>query len=273
MLEDNHNLRITIAGARGTMPVCGADKLIYGGDTMCVLLHMGTESIILDAGTGLREYSKYLAQYTGMHHLLLSHSHFDHLLGLPMCSAFYQAGLSFSLYAEPRSGLSAKEQLLSLMAPPLWPITPNAFLAKVRFCDIVTPMFQIGDVCVEVMAGNHPGGCSIFKLSYQGKSVVYVTDYEQGTKTDNQLVEFAAGCDLFLCDGQYSDQEFPHRVGFGHSSWHEAAKLGQRCQAGHTMIIHHAPDRTDQELDAAAALIQREYGNCTFAHAKEEIIL
>ncbi|MEG2143885.1 MAG: MBL fold metallo-hydrolase, partial [Oscillospiraceae bacterium] len=196
-----------------------------------------------------------------------------HLLGIAACTAFFTKGMSFRIYAVKHSGFSAKEQVLRLVSPPLWPITPNEFLADVSFYDIALPRFYIGHVCVDVMEGNHPGGCSIFKLSFNGKSIVFNTDYEYGTACDDELISFAKDCDLFLCDGQYSDEEISSKRGFGHSSWNEAAELGKKCNAGHTIIVHHAPKRTDDELREAENMIKSKFNNCTFAHAKEEIIL
>ena len=114
---------------------------------------------------------------------------------------------------------------------------------------------------------------SLFRISGGGKSVVVITDCTLSAALLPRVTDFAAGCDILLCDGQYTDEEWKTRSNFGHSTFRAAAEFGKACRAGRTVIIHHDPGHTDEMLDAAQAALQTEYPNCTFARAGEEIEL
>ena len=123
------------------------------------------------------------------------------------------------------------------------------------------------------MEGVHPGGVSLFRLTGGGKRIVFITDC---TLTDDVLPalrDFARDCDLLLCDGQYSDEEWPACSAFGHSTWRMAAALGASCGARQVRIIHHDPTHTDVRLDQAADELRAIHPQCTFAYAGEEIKL
>jgi phosphoribosyl 1,2-cyclic phosphodiesterase len=267
-----HKFQVVLLGVRGSVPVSGADFVKYGGSTLCVLVQMGGETILLDCGSGALQSGLLTAD---AHHLsiLLSHPHVDHLIGLPMCPFLYEADKQATFYAVPRGGLSAQKQMESLMSPPLWPVGFEAFRAKLIIKDILEPSFQIGSVLVEHIGLLHPGGASAFRLSYGGRSLVYASDCELSHNQQSRLSAFAKDCDLLLCDGQYSDEEYPLRVGWGHSSWSMAAALGKACAAKHTVLVHHAPQYTDHFLDMADRWLRSRYPNCTLGRCGEEFSL
>ena len=133
--------------------------------------------------------------------------------------------------------------------------------------------FDIGPVHVDTMEGIHPGGVTVFRLSGGGASVVYMTDC---TLTDSffpKAAEFAKDCDLLLCDGQYSEEEWAEYSCFGHNTWVTAARLAAAARVKKARVIHHAPFRTDAELDAAAKDLTDIHPGCAFARAGEEILL
>lgn len=234
---------------------------------------MGGECIVLDAGSGMLGLVACLEEDETDLSLLLSHPHIDHMLGFLSSQLFFEPRMRFALYSAPRFGLSAKEQLEKFMSIPFWPVGPKVFTAGMEYVDIAKSSFYIGSVRIDCMEGSHPGGCTVFKLSHNGHSIVYATDYEAERGRDDVLVAFAKDCDLFLCDGKSTDEEFVLSRGFGHSPWSLAAKLGARCCAGRTLIVHHSPDRTDAELDAAERQMQTLYPHCHFVKEREEFKL
>lgn len=263
---------VVVLGARGSAPTEGAQVSRYGGGTSCVLVRMGGQVIVLDAGTGLMDLERALKPEDERIHLLLSHPHFDHMVGLPSCPVLYDPGRAVRIYAAPRAGLSPREQIARLMSPPLWPVGPEAFTARVSYETIVGG-FSLGPVTVDVMEGAHPGGCTVFRLSCGGTSVVYASDCELDEESTPPLSEFARDCTLLLCDGQYSIAEFSARRGYGHSSWRSTARLAAHCGAKRLLIFHHAPLRTDAELDAARPLLAELFSPGAFARGGEEIFL
>ena len=263
--------RVTILGARGSVPVSAPAFARYGGATTCVLVRLAGTGIVLDAGTGILRLPPDVLDRSGLA-LLLTHAHLDHLNGFSMCPYMMLPGRTLDIYAAAQSGMSIEAILNDLYSPPVWPVRPSQLAAKLRYHE-VAPEFVVGSVTVRSMDGVHPGGVKLFRLTADGKSVVFATDCTLTEALYPAVVEFARGCDLLLCDGQYSDAEFAARSGFGHNTWKTAAKLGADCGAARTRIIHHDPTHTDATLDAAAEEVRAVNGACGFAHEAEVIDL
>ena len=132
--------------------------------------------------------------------------------------------------------------------------------------------FSIGDVEVEAMEGSHPAGSTIYRLTRQGKSLVYATDFEHNPKACEALINFAKGCDLLLYDAQYTPEEYERCRGYGHSIPQEGIKVAEAAGVGKLVFIHHAPLRSDAELDE----LERTFGRddkITFAKSGDEFLL
>ncbi len=262
---------VTILGARGSVPRAGADFAKYGGNTTCILAQLGGETIILDAGTGLMELPS-PGDGSKRASLLLTHAHVDHLLGLPLCPLLMDSASRLDIYSRSRNGLDTEAQINLLISPPLWPVRVSQLPADVLMMEM--PMsFSIGSVTVETIEGIHPGGVTLIKLIHGDRSVAFVTDCTLTDAIMPTVTEFARGCSLLLCDGQYSDEEWESRRSFGHSTWSRAVQLGLACGAEKVRIVHHDPTHTDRMLDAAAGRLAAEHSDCSFAMAMEEIIL
>jgi len=243
----------------------------YGGATSCTLVFLGGQYLVLDAGTGLA----YLPQATleePVLPLLLTHAHADHLLGLPVCPRAMRPGAVLDIYARTRSGLDCRAQVTRLLSPPLWPVGPEALPAKINFHPLPA-RFEIGPISVVTMEGAHPGGISLLRLSGGGKTVVSMSDCTITKSLLPVLIEFAGDCDLLLCDGQYGEDEWAARAGFGHSTWTAAVGLAAQCGAKRLRIVHHDPSHTDDALDAAEAQARSIFPGCRFARQGEVIAL
>ena len=263
---------VFILGARGSVPVSRQDSLIYGGATVCVFMRLANQPVILDAGTGILELPRVLAPNEAEIPILLSHPHADHLLGLPMCPALFDPQKKLRIYGATRNGLTVSEQVQTFMSPPLWPVHPEEVGATVTFHSTENT-FYIGSVKVDTIDGIHPGGVTLFRITSCGTTVVYITDCSLAESIFPNVVEFARNCDLLLCDGQYSEEEWSACNHFGHSTWIAAAKLAAAANAKQARIIHHDPFRTDAELNAAAKDLTDIHPRCAFARAGEEISL
>lgn len=263
---------VIILGARGSVPVSGKSFVEYGGGTTCVFLRMAEQPIVLDAGTGMLDLSQVLKKEEQQITLLLSHPHVDHMLGLPLCPVVFDPGKAIHVYGVTRQGKDVKMQLSELLHPPLWPVGPEQLPAKFSFFELPETL-QLGNVTIETMEGIHPGGVSLFRLTADGKRVVFVSDCTLTESLLPRLTEFARDCDLLLCDGQYSPQEWQGREHFGHNTWTAAARLGAACGAKNVRIIHHDPFRTDAQLDSAAKELTAIHPHCAFARAGETILL
>lgn len=263
---------VVILGTRGSMPVSGEAFMRYGGATTCVFIRFGDQTIVLDCGTGMMKLPEVLQEKDKQLTVLLSHPHADHLLGLPMCPVVFDPAKQIDIYGAVRNGMDVRQQISTFLAPPLWPVGPEQFPAKIAFQNL-PDVFCLGDVTVESMDGVHPGGVSLFRLTGGGKRIVWMTDCTLTEEILPKLTEFARDCDLLLCDGQYSQQEWKGREYFGHSTWVAAAQLGVACGAKQVRIIHHDPFRTDDQLDSVARELTAIHAGCAFARAGEEILL
>lgn len=262
---------VHILGARGSIPVSGPQFSRYGGATTCVLVRLGGQYILLDGGTGLLSLPEEALCQPELP-LLLSHPHADHMLGLALCPYLFRPDAVLAVYAAERDGLGPREQMERLFSPPLWPVTPGQLPAALR-CHTLSGELTLGPVKVTVAEGRHPGGVTLFRLSCGERSVVFLTDCTLTEDDLPRLTGFAEGCDLLLADGQYSDEEWAFRSGFGHSTWTAAARLGAAAGAKQVRILHHDPSRTDEALFAASRGLSRIHPRCSFAYEGEEVYL
>lgn len=263
---------VIILGARGSVPRNEAEFLYYGGATTCIMLRISGQIVVVDAGTGLLKLVDYLQEQETEIPVLISHPHVDHMMGLLMCPVVFDKRRKLDIYAATRNGMNTEDQVRVLMSPPLWPIGPEALPAHMTFQELSADL-TLGPIRVETMDGIHPGGITLMRLSGGGKRIGFVTDCTLTKELFSKLTDFFRDCDLLLCDGQYSEAEWNHRGGFGHSTWIEAARLGAECGAKQVRIIHHDPERTDIELNAAAQELLNIHPQCAFARAGEEIML
>lgn len=247
MSDFSQGMRVTVLGARGSMPTSDDDKRVFGGATSCYQVEAGGQTLFLDAGTGLAN-----AAFDGAPvHILLTHTHLDHILGLPMCPALLKPGAEVHLYGFARAGLSVADQLARMISPPLWPLRLEAYPADVRCHDLTAPM-KLGPFDIAFMESCHPGGATLYRLDACGKRLVYATDFEHTPQGLPALIEFARGADLLLYDGTYTDAEYPRYRGYGHSTAETGLRVQRECGAKRLALIHHDYHNTD------AVLMERE---------------
>ena len=237
-------LKLTVLGTRGSMPVEGKNFSLYGGATSCYQIQAGNEEIFLDAGSGI---VKAAPRPNSRITILLTHMHLDHLIGLPFFVALTQKDRPIEICAAKRDGLTAKEALDRLISNPFWPCKIENYPAKVRFSS-PTEKFFVGDVQINTLEGSHPKGSTIYRLTYNGKSIVYATDFEHNPQACSALIDFAKDCDVLLYDAQYTANEYARYKGYGHSTPEEGIKVAEKAGAKKLVFVHHAPDRTDEAL-------------------------
>ena len=244
----DNDIRVKLMGVRGTMPVHGANCRVFGGATSCVFVKAAGEVVILDAGTGLsgNAYQEFFGSAKRFS-LLLTHSHVDHIMGFPAFPPLFDPACAGEVRLKTREGMDARAQIEALMSPPLWPVKTGAFKARVEFRDVEAG-FTIGQIQVDTMESNHPGGSTIYKLSAFGKSLVYATDYEPEGDAPEDFIRFAGGCSLLLLDAQYTGEDYLRTRGFGHSTIGRSAAIARCCGAEQTIFVHHDPGRTDAQL-------------------------
>ena len=259
-------MKITVLGARGSIPVAGEDFDDYGGATSCVMVEAEGNTLFLDAGTGITAAGK----CSGNISILLTHPHLDHLHGLPFFPHMMEEGRRIDIYATVKNGLGAHDQVMRLISEPLWPCTPSDYPADIVFHDLTLPQV-IDGIKVTGMESNHPGGSTIFRLEHQGESFVYATDYEHSDEKDTELTELCRGASLLFYDGQYTGEEYESKHGYGHSIPEKGIKIMEDAGVRILRIVHHDPLHTDDQLMALENEIKSE--NVKFARQGETIWL
>ena len=266
-MTDRSDFQLTVLGPRGSVPVSGPQFETFGGATSCYLVQAGEETVFLDAGSGLLQAP---SDFPHDPLILLSHLHLDHVLGLGMYPRLTMRGKGTRICVPAGEGEDAKTVLDRLYSPPFWPLSLADCAGDVAIAALEMPM-QIGELRVESVEGCHPGGCRAFRLSYRGRSLVYATDFEHEEEAFCRLADFAAGTDLLLYDGQFTEADYALRKGFGHSTAEKGLELKERCGAKQLLLIHHAPSADDAALFSREAAISRT--DVRFARAGETIKL
>ncbi len=278
-MKMNTTFKLTVLGARGSMAVCRQDCLIYGGNTSCYLVEAGEETIFLDAGSGLINAP---LDFPKAPHLLLSHLHLDHLLGLGMYPRMLMKGKTTTIYVpsgerdpESVSSEEAAEKLNILYGPPFWPLSLESYAGDVHI-KAFPQTLALGEVEVTTMPGSHPGGSLVIKVAYHGKSLVYATDFEHGLRSGGRLAEddlaaFAKGTDLLLYDAQYTAAEYENKKGFGHSTAGKGIEVMQKSGAKKLLLVHHDPSTTDSAIKEKEAFL--DHGRMHYAKEGETITL
>ena len=259
--------RLTVYGTRGSIPISGEEYRLFDGRTSCYLVQAGSASVFLDAGSGLLSAP---ADFPETPLILLSHLHIDHLLGLGMYPRLSRKGQKTEIYVPAQDQAEAERALCGLYSPPYWPLSLAQYAGDVRIRPLCFPL-RAGEAIIEGTEGNHPGGCAAIRVRFRGKVLVYLTDYERSADSFPRLCAFSQGADLILCDGQYTQEQYESRRGFGHSPDGVGIALLQKSRAKRLLLIHHDPHSADCELLARERRIGLQ--NVRFAREGEVIDL
>src|SRR6058998_1220949 len=267
--------QIRLWGVRGSIPVPGKSTVRYGGNTSCVEVRADGEIIVLDAGSGIRLLGLALDKEFGSRSmkltLLISHTHWDHIQGLPFFTpAYNQKNLIRVLgYEGARAGLA--KILASQMETPFFPVSLRQLPSHLAIEELKEMEFQVGTVEVRSKFANHPGICVGYRLATSSGSIAYFPDnepYEElklllasrdgiseheardfAAAERRKMVEFLQGCDLAIMDTQYTDEEYAKYIGWGHSSLGSVVSLALDANVGKLLLFHHDPNHDDQMID------------------------
>jgi len=259
-------------GTRGSCSVSGAEYVRFGGNTCTLEMRYEGMALIFDAGTGIRALGEELLDQKIKHiHLFLSHAHWDHLIGLPFFSPIYQPEVHITVWSPPNIGRSYKELISDLLAPEFFPVRLEQVKANLSFKTLHqnTPL-TLGNVTLNVHHTNHPGLTYCFKVQTPEKTFSYITDNEmlQGyhgpfnqvptniAESCQSMIQFLKNCDLIIHEAQYTEEEYRHKVGWGHSSVLNAAYLIEQTKTPIWFVTHHDPSHTDADLVALEIEIQ-----------------
>jgi ribonuclease BN (tRNA processing enzyme) len=252
-------VRVRIWGSRGSIASPGSETARYGGNTSCVEVRLADGSLImLDVGTGARMLGAQLAQDPPPAiHLLLTHLHVDHLEGLGFFAPIWSPDTELHIYG-PRSPVTSLDaRIATYFSPPLFPVHLNDVPARVTFHD-AEGEWRMGGARVSAEPILHPGPTVGYRIEEDGRVLTYLTDHEPALGTDLDRVapewisgsSLAFGADVLLHDCQYTDEEYPTKVGWGHSTVSQVATFADKAKVDRLVLFHHDPMHSDAQLDA-----------------------
>jgi len=270
-------LKVKFWGVRGSIACPSADHIKYGGNTSCLEVKVGEHRLVLDAGTGIRGLGQtFLKDDVSQVHILLTHTHWDHINGFPFFVPAYDPRRSVHIMAgHLHGGEGIQNVLAAQMDNPMFPVPLSAMQAKMRFEDFEAgSSFDIyDDVHVRTAPLNHPNGATGYRIEHGGHSICYVTDTEHVPgKLDQNILGLIEGADLVIYDSTYTEQEFPSKIGWGHSTWNEGVKLCREAGAKSMAIFHHDPEHDDDFMAALGEEAKKEWDGTFVAREGMELV-
>lgn len=278
-------MKVRFWGVRGSIPVPGRATNRYGGNTSCVEVRPKNGSpIIIDAGTGIRRLGKSLTEEAfgdgrGECFVLISHTHWDHVQGLPFFSPLYRPGNKIHIFARQRD-MHLEAVFSQQHNAPYFPVPLTAMQAEMKFHELVEgSSFDIGGAQITCARLNHPWVAIAYRVDVDGASVVYCSDTAPfsdmllgrdfierpsfGTlppPIQDELkvmragvVALAKNADLLIYDTQFTPDEYKVRPHWGHSRPDDAIEIAREAKAKKLCLFHHAPMRSDDDNDAILA--------------------
>jgi phosphoribosyl 1,2-cyclic phosphodiesterase len=261
-------MKIRFWGTRGSIAKPGHSTIRYGGNTSCVELRTDAGTLVIfDCGTGAHELGRELVSQQGLAtrgHILISHTHWDHIQGIPFFEPFFKAGGEWDIYGPKGLVQSIRDTLAGQMEYNYFPISVDKFGATIRYHDLVEGAFNIDEIQVVTQYLNHPALTLGYRLRADGASMVYSCDHEPNVAAaasgqaeisgaDRRHVEFLAGADLVIHDAQFTAQEYPGQIGWGHSTGEYVVRICQAAGVKQVILTHHDPLRDDAAVDRIVA--------------------
>ena len=251
----SHQLSVHFHGVRGSIAAPGTSTARVGGNTSCVEVIAGDTRIVFDAGTGLRALGdRLITTGPSATTILLSHLHWDHIQGLPFFTPIYVPGNWVEVVTGGNGVMPLEAALRRQMSAPFFPVELDDVRGQLRWREPRSgEAFSIGDVKVTMAKLNHPDPVYGYRLDFAGASIVYATDTEHFACVDPNLARLCAGADVLIYDAQYTPEEYPGKVGWGHSTWEAAVALATTAGVRQLVLYHHDPRRSDDQVAAIEA--------------------
>lgn len=275
-------MRVKMWGVRGSIPAPGPHTLRYGGNTTCIEVRSDDDNlIILDAGTGIFPLAQsLLGRLPITANIFISHTHWDHIQGLPFFVPLYLPGNQAHIHgAYDIVSMSGIKQVMDVQLQySYFPIRESELRARIEYHDLtVGKAVSIGDATVMPVLMNHPVTDLGYRVECNGKALFFTGDHEPWYNIyqpeDDEYAEYqemleqrqaqldaAIGAvDLLIVDTAYTEAEYAQKRGWGHGTYDSAIALARRVGAKRLLCTHHEPTRSDDELEAVFAEVKARH--------------
>jgi phosphoribosyl 1,2-cyclic phosphodiesterase len=267
---------------RGSIPTPGPATVRYGGNTSCVEVRSGDEIIILDAGTGLRPLGlALLAEFKNKPlniTLLITHTHWDHIQGLPFFAPIYNPRCRLRILGCQGSREGLLDALTGQMESTYFPVPFAKLPSNIEIEELENFNFDIGPVLVRAQRANHPGMCVGYRLFSPDGIAVFFPDTEPRTGGDDpDMIEFVRDADVLILDSQYDRAEYRKHVGWGHGCVDDSVALALKAGVKRLCLFHHDSAHDDKKIDSfqkrARQLVAKQKGKLKVDAAREGMVI
>jgi phosphoribosyl 1,2-cyclic phosphodiesterase len=273
-------------GTRGSIATPGANTARYGGNTSCIEVRSARGTlVVIDCGTGGRALARKLMTNNAGRHgtILISHTHWDHIQGIPFFDPLYVPGNEWDVYGPKGLRESVREVLSGQMQYMYFPVSLEQCSANIRYHDLVEGSFAVDDIRVSAQYLNHPTLTLGYRLQVDGATLVYACDHEPYSRLlglgegriageDLRHADFMQGADLLIHDAQYTAQEYLEKMGWGHSPVEYVLRLAEQAVVKRVALTHHDPRRDDDAIDRLMASIRRSASVDVFAACEGQVV-
>ena len=260
-------MKVTFCGTPGSIAKAGPATVRYGGNTSCVEMRSDAGTlVVVDCGTGAHDLGRHLLEEAGEApvdgNILVSHTHWDHIQGLPFFGPLFSPDAAGRSRARVASACRCREVLAGQMEYTYFPIAIDQLAASVTHQDLVEGVFDIDEIHVETRFLNHPALTLGYRLEADGVVIVYASDHEPHehelaaggdigrNRFDTEHASWIAGADLLIHDAQYLSSEYDAHLGWGHSTVEYVIDIARQAEVARVALYHHDPTRTDDQVDA-----------------------
>lgn len=246
--------QIRFWGVRGSIPTPGPGTVRYGGNTTCVEVRNGSGIIILDAGTGLRRLGQSLLKEFKNKQLdltlLLSHTHWDHIQGLPFFAPIYESRCRLRILGSEGARKGLVDALTGQMESTYFPVPFSKLPSNIEIEELHEFNFAVGTTLARALRANHPGVTVGYRLFSPDGIIVFFPDTEprQGGD-DREMIDFISGADVLILDSQYDSTEYKKHIGWGHGCLDDSVNLALKAGVKRLVLFHHDPDHDDKRID------------------------
>jgi phosphoribosyl 1,2-cyclic phosphodiesterase len=292
-------MRIKFWGVRGSIATPGESTVRYGGNTACVELHLDDGNlIILDAGTGIRNLGNELMKQDKKvrAYILITHPHWDHIQGFPFFKPAFVAGNELTIVGPEAKNVKLSELIAEQMNKIYFPVTLSELEAKINFVPVKENLINVQGAKVQSFFVNHPGFAVGYRITYNNKSLAYISDNEPFTEEtahrftngeaevmklfrdfegdpNDRVLGFIKGVDVLIHDTTYTPEQYNDHIGWGHSHYLYALGLASKADVKNLFLFHYDPSLTDKDVDKVLAESKKEMKKlrCSFKlHAARE---
>lgn len=279
-------MKFNFRGVRGSIPTPGPTTVKYGGNTTCIEIRTKNDDlIILDAGTGIHVLGqKLINQLPITAHIFITHTHWDHIQGLPFFTPFFISGNHIKIYGgiDPYTNTGIERTLGIQLQYSYFPIREAELNARIDYCNIISGQsVTVGNAKITPLILNHPVLNFGYRIDCDNQSIFFTGDYEplynlyspsdkeydnyQTIIDEKQIIitQTLKNVDALIVDATYTSDEYHTKKGWGHGTYDSAIKLASLVNAKKLYFTHHDPGRTDQQLELI-------YKNLLYKHSELE---